>query len=600
MSLKTRISVVALAIASSTAVAADFDDVMVVTGDRFESSAEYQLAVVNVIDRAEIDQISPKSVTELLQTVPGVSVQSNGGAGTQSSISIRGTGSTHALVLVDGVRISSATLGSVSFSSLSPEQIERIEIVKGPRAAVWGSDAIGGVVQIFTRKLDQGDWYAAAEVGSDSYLRTSAGIGIGNSSLTINRETSDGYDVKDDSESDDDGYERLSVALRGDQAINDQFSLSWVGQLNDGDYDYDNVYSDWMTGELIQGHNESEYKNHMWNLAGQYQTELWTSRLEVAQARDFNEQVINGNKSLGTNIYETRRDQISWSNQVNLAQLTLNGGVDWYNESVKGDYAVDERDVWGVFGLARYDVGAWLLEAAIRYDDVEKIDSEVTYNSSIAYRFDDQWRLTGSYGTGFRAPSFNDLYWPFSGNPDLVSENSDNYELGLHYGGNNVAGYISVFYNQIEDMIAWAPDASGNWLPANINEAEILGAELFVEFSTYGFNHKVAYTYLDAEDSKANEELIGRSEHEFDYSVGYNWDKFDVLLSYHLQGESYNGYDEYLDTYHDVDLSVGYAFANNWEVRAKFDNLLDEEIISKADYFEPGTQWFVSLTYKGF
>jgi vitamin B12 transporter len=599
MSLKTRFSVLAiLCSASFISAAQDIDDIMIVTADRFESTPDQLLAVVNTIERAEIDKIAPKSVVDLLEVLPGVSITRNGGAGQNAEVSIRGANSDHVLVLIDGVRISSATLGSVSFSSLAPEQIERIEVVKGPRAAVWGSDAIGGVIQIFTRKLAGGEGFAGIEIGSDNYSRYSAGAGInhgdGRSSLTVSKEQSDGFDTLHDGETDDDGYDRLSFGITGEQTLSDQWLLNWNGQLTDGSYEYDSSY----------GGNKADYDNYFWRLGAEYKTQLWQSQFSVGQSQDSNENYRDGVE--GKSLFETQRDQLSWINQFQLTDiLTINAGVDYVSEDVKGEYAVDERDSTGLFTLVRADLDAWLFEAIVRYDDVENIDSETSYNVSAALKINENWRLSTSYGTGFKAPTFNDLYWPNLGNPTLTSETSTNTDITLSYNNDHYHAYISAFRTDVDDLISWVNTGikdNNGWdiyQPDNIEKAEITGAEIGVDFSTYGLVHQLGYTYLDAENSITNQDLVGRSEHEFNYSATYGIEDWDLRLDYHYQGKRRDSFD-YLDAYQTVDLSIGYAFSPQWLVRLKTNNIFNEDTVSRANYNAAGAQWFVSLSYNCF
>ncbi|AZG73291.1 TonB-dependent receptor domain-containing protein [Shewanella livingstonensis] len=599
MQLKTRLSIVALMCAASFQVASqEMDDVMVVTADRFDASPEQRLAVVNTIERTEIAQINPKSVVDLLEQLPGVSVTRTGGAGQTASVSIRGANSDHVLVLVDGARISSATLGSASFNGLSPEQIERIEVVKGPRASIWGSDAIGGVIQIFTRKYAQDEGFVGAELGSDNYSRYSAGGGIshgdGLTSVTVSKEQSDGFDAKRDAETDDDGYDRLSVGLNGLQNITDQWLISWNGQYSSGNSEYD---SSW-------GGNEADFDNYYVNAAAQYQSDAWESKLLIGQSQDSNENFRNGVE--GKSLYETTRDQVSWINQFTVNDmLTFNAGADYISEEVDGYYAQNERDITAVFALARVDINQWLLEGVVRYDDVENIDSETSFNLSAGYRFDDNWRMSLGYGTGFKAPTFNDLYWPNSGNPDLTSETSTNVDLTLSYTNEDYNAYVSVFDTEVDDLINWVNTGEkdqNDWdiyRPENVDEASIKGAEFGVNFTVNGLQHTLSYTYLDTENKLTNVELEGRSEHEADFSLAYPIADWDLRLDYHYQGKRKDGA-EYNDAYHKVDASIGYTLAQNWQFRLKANNLFDEDIISNADYYGPGAQWYLSVSYNKF
>ncbi|MBR9727953.1 TonB-dependent receptor domain-containing protein [Shewanella intestini] len=597
MSLKLRLSALTIAIlhtCSANAATPTTMENITVTGDRFDTTPDQQLTVINTIEREEIDRLSPKSVTELLGNLPGLSVTSNGGAGQSASVSIRGTNSKHTLVLIDGVRMASATTGEVSFGAISPEMIERIEVVKGPRAAIWGSDAIGGVIQIFTRQLKSGEWFASTEYGSSDYARGTAGVGIshgdGSTSLTINKEKSDGIDVKDDAEEDKDGYHRFSLGVNGHQQLNHAWSLQWNGKLESGHYEYDSTRD-----------NEADYDNYFANVSSQYQGDKYTTKVLLGSAQDKNEHFRTDVDDAKRSLFQTNRTQVNWSNRyLATDNITFIGGVDWANESIKGDYAVDSRDTTGAYALARVNLGPVLLEGAVRYDDVENIDSETSYSTSAAYVFNDQWRLTGSYGTAFKAPSFNDLYYPSSGNPDLISETSKNLDVTLNYSGDDVQGYISAFKNDVDNLIAWAPDAQGNWKPANVDKAEIQGIELSLSYDTWGIAHQLGYTYLDAVDASDDQQLKGRSENEFDYQLGYTWSKVDLQLNYHYQGKRSNGNDTFLDAYSKFDVSLGYKFADSWQLRLKGNNLTDQDLVSVNGYNAPGRQVFLSIGYQAF
>ncbi|WP_065204427.1 TonB-dependent receptor domain-containing protein [Shewanella woodyi] len=589
-----------------TANAVDVDEKITVTGSRFDRTADQQLTVINTIEREEIARLNPKSVADVLETLPGVSISRNGGAGQATSVSVRGSNSNHVLVLIDGVKVGSATLGTVSFNTLSPENIERIEVLKGPRASVWGSDAIGGVIQIFTRQLKDGEWFAGAEYGSNDYIRGSFGTGMshgkGSTTLAVNHEQSDGYDVYNGApvENDDDGYNRTSLSLKGSQQINQNWQALWNGQYDKGNTQYDDIYA-------FGSADESDFDNYLWNLAAQYSNEQFTSKLALSQSSDANEDFRGDDITVPVSVFETKRDQINWSNQYLAANdLTFTGGIDWSNEAVKGDYAQDERDIFGAYILAQKQWSQLLAEVAVRYDDVENIDSEVSYNASLAYQLTEEWRLAASTGTAFKAPTFNDLYWPGSGNPDLISETAKSYDLTLHYQANDIRAYISLFENNIDNLIAWAPTGEKDdygfdiWKPANINQAKIQGVEFSANFSVFKLEHQIAYTFLDAENKQTDDELIGRSENEFNYQVSYTWDQVDLLANYHYQGKRYAGSKNYFDATHQLDLSIGYHLDDAWSLRLKANNLFDEEIISAQNYFSPGREFFFSVSYQAF
>lgn len=582
------------------------DEIITVTGTRFDRSSEQQLTVINTIERSEIERFNPKSIVDVLENLPGVSVTRSGGAAQTSSVSIRGAGSDHALVIVDGVKIGSATLGSASFSTISPENIERIEVLKGPRASVWGSDAIGGVIQIFTRQLKSGEWYVGAEYGSNDYVRGSAGVGLehgqGSSTLAVNHERSNGYDIHNgaEAENDADGYDRTSLSLKGSQSLSEQWQALWNAQYDKGNTKYDDTFGS-------GGNDEYDYNNYLWTIGAQYSAEQYSSKLTLSQSRDYNEQ-FRDDKSLSKTVkFETKRKQVNWINQYLVGNgLNLSGGIDWSNEAVLGDYKVTDRDLIGVYLHAEKQWDKLLAEVAVRYDDVEDVDSETTYNLGLAYQFDAQWRLAVTTGTGFKVPTFNDLYYPNLGNPALLSETSENYDFTLNYQHNDVQAYISLFRNDLENLIDWAPtgevDENGwdIYKPSNIDDAKILGGEFYTKFPLFGLEHQLAYTYLDTEDKTTKEKLTGRSESEVNYSLSYQWDDFDFLVNYHYHGKRYAGGKRYLGAYSQLDLSVGYQVADNWQLRLKANNVFDEDIMSVTNYNSPGRELFFSVSYSAF
>ena len=412
---KTLISLAVLA--ANFAAQADELETITVTATRTSQDLESSLASINVINRADIEAIKPLSTLELLSTVAGLDISQQGGRGQSSSVFMRGTNANHTLVLVDGIRISSATLGTSDLQSIAPSQIERIEIVKGPRAAIWGSDAIGGVIQIFTRKT-QGVTLNAS-LGSEGYKGLSATVGFehgdGSSTISLSREEADGFDVLANAEPDKDGFEHTTFTATGEQNVSNALQLTYLLQKNKGDNQYDNRFG---------GNNQVESDNYAWNLGANYQ---WAENnlvsVKVGQNQDSRLNYKAGENT--DSLFETNRDQISIVNNSELTSDTaLTYGVDYISESITTTvnqstpaYNEDKRNLVGVFAYGQHKVDQFTLEAALRYDDVENIDSEVTYNLGVGYDLTDNTKLAVNHSTGFKAPTFNDLYYPFGGKP---------------------------------------------------------------------------------------------------------------------------------------------------------------------------------------
>jgi vitamin B12 transporter len=596
---------------------------IIVTANRTQQEQFLTLSATQVITKEDIVAFQPQSVTDLLDKIAGISVVNQGSAGQASSVSMRGTSSGHTLVLVDGVRVGSATLGSTSFGAISVALIDRIEVVKGPRAALWGSDAIGGVIQIFTKKQQLGEGVISAGLGSNGLWKTDASIGLGNEehslTLTVSAEESDGFTAtKADGSAydiDEDGYNRLSLGAIGESKVNDEFSLHLASRWEQGGAEYDQSIQFYNPENGAA--NESEYENYYLRVAGQYQSGALFTEVSLATSQDQGETFGNDVKKSESDEIKTQRDQFSALGQYSFSESTsITAGVDFYTEEVSTDtdkdawtpgfqkWAVEERDVSAVFIQARHQFDAFLFEGAVRRDDIENVDVEVTYNASVGYQVNDSWLVSLNRSTGFKAPSFNDLYWPGSGNPDVKPESITSNEILIRnqfsHDGIDGSVEVSFFDSEIENLIAWAPNASGAWQPSNINQADIQGIELTLNATAGDFRHQVAIASIDAEDSNLNVQLARRPELTANYAIGYNWQDFTLSGVFSYRDESpeqtRDGAD-ILDDYWLVDLSLTYQATDKLVFIGKVKNLLDEEYETAQYYIADGTNFLVTATY---
>jgi len=593
--------------AANTGSAGGDIETISVTASRSPMDIADSLASQVIITRADIARIQPKSVLDVLSTVAGIDISATGGRGQTSSVYMRGANASHTLVLIDGVRISSASLGSTSIQSVAPELIERIEIVKGPRAALWGSDAIGGVIQIFTRKLRSDKHFANATIGSENYQKLSAGTGIshgeGSTSIIVNHEKSAGFDVKDDAESDDDGFDYTSVAINGQQQINDALSLNWLAQVDDGNNEFDSSF----------GGNENDVKNHIWQLSANYDWKVSDitnhSAISISQNRTSSVGYGNGISKEGGSLFDTRRDQISLVNNSSVNEhWQFNLGTDFYTEELKGNtqYTDKERNVFGVFGHVIYQRGAFSYELSTRYDDVDGIDSETTYNTSIGYQVAAHTRVVLAAGSGFKTPSFNDLYWPAdawsAGNSDLVSETSDTLEFSVISQFDELGLSFNIFSTDIENLIAWKPDENFTYKPENVADADIKGAEFGAKYIGLGGSHQFNISYIEAEDKATGDQLARRAKehasYQFDTSIG----KADVYAEWQYKGERYeylfDGSSVELDSYQVVNLGLSYPLANAWKLQTKVNNAFNEQYTTSQGYHAQERVAYIGVTFQ--
>lgn len=566
-----------------------------VTATRSAVNIDQGLASQIIITRADIELSQAQSISDLLSTVAGIDIVKAGGKGQGTSVFMRGTNSDHTLVLIDGVRVGSATAGTATFNTISPEMIERIEIVKGPRAALWGSDAIGGVIQIFTRKLQAGEFFAGATLGSDKYQQLKAGIGFshgdGFTSLNVNKSKSDGFDVKNDGEDDRDGYDFTSVAIRGQQKVSSAFTVDWLFTNDQGDNEYDGYY------------NGSEIDNHALLLRGTYQSTIGQvdnkTVVSVGQNKDYLDSFANG---ISQGIFETKRNQLSLvNNSVINPDLQLNVGIDTYQEKIESgtNYSEISRDITGIFTHGLYNYNQLSFEATVRYDDVEDTDSETTYNLGSGYQFSENQRIVLNYGTGFKAPTFNDLYYPFSGNADLTSEFSKTIELFVE---SEVAGAVlgaSFYQTKVEDLIAWTGTTS-----ENVDQVDITGLEFNVIYRIGQSQHEFNATYTDAEDKSTGEQLIRRAKEKFNYKFNTSINNIDLYAEYQFHGKRYDDVwgigTVKLSSFNLVNLSASYQINNQLKLQARIDNLFDKEYATISNYNSQTRALYLGITYSQF
>ncbi|MFN3580508.1 MAG: TonB-dependent vitamin B12 receptor [Pseudomonas sp.] len=573
-----------------------------VTATRTALSASEGIASVSVIERADIERLQASSVAELLRRVPGINLSNNGGHGKNEALGIRGTNSNHVLVLIDGIRQGSATTGDVALQNLPVEQIERIEVVRGPRSSLYGSEAIGGVIQIFTRRGQQQGArpWAAATAGSRNYHAGSAGVsgGLGNAwyNLGLSSMGTRGIDARPGApspEPDNDGYRE------------------WSANLNLG-YRFDNGLE--LDGHVIEvrSHNDydSGFKANADNLLRTHglrarfaPTDPWLVTLQAGRSEDkvdtFNGNVFN------TRI-DTRRDSFSWQNDLRIKPgqvLTL--GYDLLQDSVNGttSFAEDSRNNHGVYAQYLAQLGRHELQLSARHDDNEQHGTYNTGSVGYGYAISDSLRASASFGTAFKAPTFNQLYHPTFGNPDINEETSQGLELGLD--GEHLWGSwaVAVYRNKIDDLIAYFNQ--GNGLRAqNIDKAVITGIELSIASQVLNWDLSSNLTLQDPanKSSRAGQGdlLPRRAEQIFNLDLDRRFGRLAVGGSLHVEGRRWDtaANSTELSGYNTVELRSEYQLSDSWRVQARISNLFDTDYETAATYQQQGRAGYLTLRYQ--
>ncbi|OED41764.1 hypothetical protein ACH42_13095 [Endozoicomonas sp. (ex Bugula neritina AB1)] len=591
---------------------------VVVTASRTAQSTDETLAPVSVITRDDIEKKQATSLSELLKSVPGLNVSTKGGAGSDTSVFIRGASSSQTLVLLDGQRINSATLGTTGFQYLNPDQIERIEIVRGPRSSLYGADAIGGVVQIFTRK-GKGEPFFTVKAGTGSRNTNELGLNFAGESegtqfsLGVNLFETGGYDATNDNYSNNEGYNKDDDAFRN-KSLSANLSHEFENGLEAG-----------MSVSHNQGKNEydgyttdSAYKKYPYSPYAEFKTStlntfiikdisnLWFTRVDLGYSNSKTDNRGENDSSLAPyspTMFETSRISALWQNDISwLDAQILTVGLDFYNDNIDSsttytdpakDSVEDSRYNMAVFLQNQTEFDSSDLLIGLRTDKNEAYGTNTTGNIAWGFELPKAMRLVASYGAGFRAPTFNDLYypedaWKYVGNPDVQPEKSQNYELELS-GKHKVAGWsVSIFQNDIEDMILWEPNHAGGYQPTNVQSARVRGIEAIVSNQFKGWDINTSITLLDPMDTNKDRLLTRRPKQTIAVDVDRSFSLFTLGGTFRAQSCSneytFSGDTINLSGFGTVDLRAGYQFTKEFKTELKVTNVLDKEYQTANGY----------------
>ncbi len=610
---------VAVAANPEPALAGEFEPI-VVTATRTAETADETLASVTVITRQGIERLQAQTVHELLLGLPGVGVVNSGGRGKSTSVFLRGTESDHLLVLVDGVKTGSATTGTTSFQYLPVEQIERIEIVRGPRSSLYGSEAIGGVIQIFTRRGGGGPKpYLTFSGGSYGTYSASAGISGGGDkgwfSMNVGAEETEGFDACQGDlsggcftdEPDKDGYRSSSGSVRiGYRTDRADVNFFWMRAEGRSDYDAPDTAT---LPPLELGPNKVRFvQDILGGRLGFSVTEWWHVNLGVGTSRDESENFRAGGIPDGR--FETVRDTVSLQNDIAVAGdhlLTL--GFDYQDDRVDSttDYSVTSRNNKGIFAQYQGVVGSHDLQLSVRGDDNGQFGSWTTGGLAWGYPVSEKLRLTASYGTAFKAPTFNQLYYPphpvwgGGGNPDLLPEESRSFELSLRGESGWGSWSLNAYETLIDDLIAYDAATSA---PGNVDEALVRGVEGAVTAEIGGWTIATRVTVLKPENhsdgSNRDNILPRRAEQSLRLDADRDFGRYTLGGTLLVEGRRYDDLanSRKLDGYTLVNLRAGYRLGSAWSLQARVENLLDEEYQTAAFYNQPGLSGYLTLRYQ--
>ena len=578
-----------------------------ITANRTAQSNVDSLASVTVIDRAEIERRQARSVQEALRGVPGLGLSNNGGPGKATSVFLRGTESDHVLVLIDGIRVGSATLGTTSFQDIPIDQVERIEVVRGPRSSLYGADAIGGVIQIFTKK--GGGTLTprlSASAGSHGTQDYSAGLSGGGDRGWFNAGGShletQGFNSCDErslalgggcfvSEPDHDGYRNTGATLRGGYRLSDTLDIEAHYLRGEGSNEYD--------GSIFAG-NSTDFVHDVAGARLNWQAlPVWRMSLSGGRSRDLSDNFFEGALN---GAFNTERRSASWQNDLALAaQQRLTLGADWLDDRIDSStaYPVRSRDNAAGFGQYQGRFGEHDITLAARRDSNQQFGGHSTGSLAWGYRLRPTLRVMASWGSAFKAPTFNELYFPFFGNPNLKPEESDSFELGISGEHADVGWSLNAYQTNIDQLIGF--DAS--FSPINIDQARIRGLEAVASTQLAGWDLAGNLSALEPEntshDANRGNQLPRRAKLMGRLDADRTAGAWRVGTSVYGEGRRYDDLanTRALGGYVTLDLRAAYAVHRDWSLEGKLANLLDKDYRTARLFNQDGRNVMFTVRY---
>jgi vitamin B12 transporter len=616
-----------------------------VTATRTPIPKNNVIADTTIISEEEIQRAGSSSLVDLLQRQPGIEISNTGGPGQISSIFLRGTSSGHVVVLIDGLRIDSITSGLNAFSNIPISQIKKIEILRGSASSIYGADAIGGVIQIFTKEGNNG-FHPYINIGYGRYNTKSVqtGISAGNENTTYSiniagNETTgfSSYKTNDQNLNDKDGFKNVSFSASLLHKFNDDHQINFQ-LFNSNSHNHYDLKNDPAHGGNWQNFN---FKNQMVQEAYSISLkdkflENWSSTFKLGKGIDksiqfqkmsdaiydssFPYTYISGGlyyASKDKNI--TNQNQLSWQNDFKLPLGNLTLLYDQLDQKLDSDTAYNKTKRNNKGYMLGYLINNKSHDFQLNYreDNNSAYKTSKTGSLGYSYHINEEWKSSIILGKAFKSPSFDFLYYPYSygsySNPNLKPEESKNFEVSLKYQKDNEANFsITAYNNKIKNLISNRPidptDPYSDYIADNINNAEISGLQFSTNKFLGHFLFKGSLTIQSAENTETNKKLNLRASHFGNLGMNYyigDWNMgIESIGSGSKFQDSNNAFK--IPGYVLINLVADYRLNNEMKFNLRLENLLNKNYALAYDtnnglvipFQTPGTSFFINLRYE--
>lgn len=590
---------------------------VVVTATRHDTRVSEVLSDVTVIDSETIRQAGPTTtIAALLGRQPGIEFTQNGGPGGSSSVFIRGSNSNHVLLLVDGIRVGSTTTGSPTWEYIPLEQIDHIEIVRGPASSLYGSDAIGGVVQIFTKR-GEGAFQPFVEAGYGTYGTSALSTGFSGSrdglryGFQVSSKRSYSFSAIDNPANqaynpDKDGYRgnsgsgslSYSPAKGHELGVNLLYSDGW-NRIDSGSPYSTPASDDYKQKETI--YSVSVYSRNQL-------TDVWTSTLRIGKSIDDYRFLDNEVRS---SFFRSTQTQYQWQNDIKLPLGTALLGLERVEQYVDSDadFALSKRGINSVLAGWSGHMEDHTLQVNVRQDSNSQFGDKVTGMLAYGYQLAANWRAGVSWGSAFKAPTFNDLYYPADAygdvsNPNLQPETAVNREVSLHYEAAGLDASITHYRNDVKNLIQWAPIdptyvTTSGWTPSNVATATLTGWTLASSGRIAEYRVSGSVDLQDPRDDVLDKTLIYRARKVAKFAVSRDIGNMNVGGEVQAYGRRFvdTANTETLAGYSLLNLTASYRMTGGWSCFARANNVFDKKYALVKDFSTPGASIFVGVRH---
>lgn len=588
---------------------------VVVTATRVAIPVTDVIADVSVIDRTVLDQAGQSSLRDVLAQQPGVQFTSNGGYRSSTGIFLRGASTSQTIVLIDGVRVGSATTGGAAFENMPLERIERIEILRGAASALYGPDAVGGVIQIFTREPEDGlHLSASVGAGSDGQRQASASIrgrdGALGYSLGLSKEKATGISMTNNPASyyynpDMDGFDVTSVDAKVTAQLSKAHTLTLSLMHSQMDSQFDGA-ADSSTLGLTPLTTDAWARPVLNNVSLKWDAQWqpnWKSSLLLGQSDDnsVSDYYRSSDGALDSSSkFNTHRTQASWQNDITLGTDVLTLLLETRSEKVDSDpaYTVKKRDINSAMVSYALNKPSWNALAVLRNDDNSQFGSFNNWALSGGYKVAQNWRAVGSVGTSFQAPTFNQLYAPpiifngivYAGNPALTPQRNRASELGLKYQQGTLSAGAVVYYNEVQGFINPATNLQSS-------KAVLRGVTLSADLQQGDTHYAASYDYADPRTQPNDLRLVRVAQNVLNFNVRQRLGAVAVFGELKLSSDRVDSGNSVLAGYSLLNVGADWKVNKDVTLRARLNNLTDANYMLANGYTMPGRNVFVSLNW---